>query len=411
MGQCAGGSAQSPSALKLCEAFEQQWRSRGPSSRSNPPSTPASPPSADAPSIWQLVTKDEITALGEIVGEWSVGFIDSSSARVQIQARVLRNRSGTRPLNSQRQNPSASNESRPGAREGQSQNRHQEDQANPMETMVGNIFAGLMAAFSNNRAENQESHEVFATIDSVLFCRSYREAHFIAMRILGIDGQTPLPQEVRASFQEKATDIVEAPNVEENTTPWLDLVRLCLCVEVVRHLKSSTMGRPMGHDGSFAPGWQTSNMPMSIISQEMSGDGDRNIVLVSSSFGDSGAPGFISLRIQPGPGMGQYRINPIFLRQRVNTLLEALLADSIQNDGAPRGMSPAELDRLCPVHLNEACDLSRCPVCLEDQKHGEEVRSLPCGHYLHSPCATAWLTTADTCPTCRCKVRPEATNQ
>lgn len=43
----------------------------------------------------------------------------------------------------------------------------------------------------------------------------------------------------------------------------------------------------------------------------------------------------------------------------------------------------------------------QCSVCLENFEAGEEVRTLPCGHYFHDHCIDEWLVLNRTCPLCR----------
>ena len=42
-----------------------------------------------------------------------------------------------------------------------------------------------------------------------------------------------------------------------------------------------------------------------------------------------------------------------------------------------------------------------CIVCLEPMKKGEEVRTLPCTHKLHTECIDPWLRSNKVCPVCR----------
>ena len=65
----------------------------------------------------------------------------------------------------------------------------------------------------------------------------------------------------------------------------------------------------------------------------------------------------------------------------------------------------------------EAGDLQaveeECILCMEDFKSGDEVRSLPCGHYFHTACIDKWLVVAQrnkarTCPLCKADPVKEA---
>jgi hypothetical protein len=64
-----------------------------------------------------------------------------------------------------------------------------------------------------------------------------------------------------------------------------------------------------------------------------------------------------------------------------------------------------------PTRLLEASDFSEgevttCAICLESKNEGDEVRVLPCGHWLDDECAKVWLVKgSSTCPLCRAAVR------
>lgn len=46
-----------------------------------------------------------------------------------------------------------------------------------------------------------------------------------------------------------------------------------------------------------------------------------------------------------------------------------------------------------------------CPICLVNYSDGDELRVLPCGHYLHRFCLDAWLASNPSCPSCRYSLR------
>lgn len=52
-------------------------------------------------------------------------------------------------------------------------------------------------------------------------------------------------------------------------------------------------------------------------------------------------------------------------------------------------------DMLGPEHTAE------CSICMDEVAVGEEVTVLPCKHWFHHPCVSAWLNEHDTCPHCR----------
>ena len=44
---------------------------------------------------------------------------------------------------------------------------------------------------------------------------------------------------------------------------------------------------------------------------------------------------------------------------------------------------------------------AECTICMDDVPVGQIVMSLPCGHWFHEACGTAWLNEHNTCPICR----------
>ena len=44
---------------------------------------------------------------------------------------------------------------------------------------------------------------------------------------------------------------------------------------------------------------------------------------------------------------------------------------------------------------------AECTICMDDVPVGQFVMSLPCGHWFHEACGTAWLKEHNTCPICR----------
>lgn len=268
----------------------------------------------------------------------------------------------------------------------------------------GGFFAGLAAALAGGPLPHgagahpgPPQHEVFAVIDTIFGARFYEDARGHAMREMGLDGSCPMPEEVRMSFCEKVGSILEAAPQQQagraqqqaNNTARLDLVRLCLCAEVLRHIRGPARGatatpRPIGSLGHRAE-------PMDLI------------FVMGGPRGGAGGMMLIGLSGTGSLHNGAHRLDPRFLQERVGTLLEALLmADS--RLARPAGLTTQDMDRHCPVGPRVEQDDGCCPVCLEPSTTGEEVRKLPCGHMLHRECCEAWLTNADTCPTCRFQI-------
>lgn len=43
----------------------------------------------------------------------------------------------------------------------------------------------------------------------------------------------------------------------------------------------------------------------------------------------------------------------------------------------------------------------RCPVCTEDFQAGDTAQQLPCKHMFHPECLKPWISSDNSCPTCR----------
>jgi len=55
---------------------------------------------------------------------------------------------------------------------------------------------------------------------------------------------------------------------------------------------------------------------------------------------------------------------------------------------------------------------AECSICMDNVEIGDEVTVLPCNHWFHGQCVTAWLKEHNTCPHCRKSISsPEEANQ
>jgi E3 ubiquitin-protein ligase RNF115/126 len=54
---------------------------------------------------------------------------------------------------------------------------------------------------------------------------------------------------------------------------------------------------------------------------------------------------------------------------------------------------------------------AECSICMEEVDIGADVTVLPCSHWFHGDCVTAWLKEHDTCPHCRKSISAEHDNQ
>jgi len=332
MGQCVGGSVATPSAFQLCRAFEQQSRD--------------SSGHGDVSSIWRLVPWYKIRALGQIVSAWAHRQIDGPTARWRLWLLVL--------------------------------------QWHPL--------------------DSHARHELSWMMDAVFLCRAFEDARVTAMRDLGLEGARALPEEVHASFHRKARAIFECwtqqqqqyrhhdqqqhqhqqqrqqqqqqQQLHEPADPCLELVQLCLCVEVVRHLQASCIGQP-GRGALLAP---RPPPPSRLRLMEMTPEIPASMSSIMRRRYGAHTPGTYS--------SGTIAMGGNEKREQI------------------RGLTLEEIDQHCPKVHRDAEDGGRCPVCLTPSVPGEVVRSLPCEHALHQECCEAWLVTADTCPICRFQIVP-----
>jgi hypothetical protein len=66
-------------------------------------------------------------------------------------------------------------------------------------------------------------------------------------------------------------------------------------------------------------------------------------------------------------------------------------------------VSKEVVDRICPV-IKARHQKEKCTVCQEHVKRNEDIRILPCKHYMHDECTVGWFTTGNAvCPVCRNK--------
>ena len=79
-------------------------------------------------------------------------------------------------------------------------------------------------------------------------------------------------------------------------------------------------------------------------------------------------------------------------------------------DAELRG-TPAALIELLPVRTytdpgagGGGGEQKECMVCLSEYSAGEEIKTLPCLHFFHTPCIDPWLRLHRECPLCKTAV-------
>lgn len=121
--------------------------------------------------------------------------------------------------------------------------------------------------------------------------------------------------------------------------------------------------------------------------------------------GDNVPPPFLnlfqSLGLIPGGGqMGDF----VYSQEGLDRIVSQLMEQTATSN-APPPATEADIDALPRKKVSE--DLlgpehtAECSICMDEVNIGEEVTELPCKHWFHHLCISAWLIEHDTCPHCR----------
>ena len=134
----------------------------------------------------------------------------------------------------------------------------------------------------------------------------------------------------------------------------------------------STMGNAQGPPGPHPPGGPANN-PFAILSQLMN------------------------------PANAQ-RGDAVFSQEALDRVISQLME---QNAGstAPPPASEAAIQSLPTRKVEDSMmgndGKAECSICMDNVEIGQDVTVLPCNHWFHGDCVTAWLKEHDTCPHCR----------
>ena len=94
----------------------------------------------------------------------------------------------------------------------------------------------------------------------------------------------------------------------------------------------------------------------------------------------------------------------VYSQEALDRIISALMEQHPQSN-APGPASEEAIASLPKKNLDEKMlgpELkAECSVCMDDVTVGDEVVVLPCTHWFHEACATAWLKEHNTCPICR----------
>jgi E3 ubiquitin-protein ligase RNF115/126 len=95
----------------------------------------------------------------------------------------------------------------------------------------------------------------------------------------------------------------------------------------------------------------------------------------------------------------------VYSQEALDRIISSLMEQAGPVSTAPGPATTEAIDALPKIHLTKemlGAELkAECSVCMEDVFLGDEVVSLPCTHWFHQTCATAWLSEHNTCPICR----------
>jgi E3 ubiquitin-protein ligase RNF115/126 len=108
-----------------------------------------------------------------------------------------------------------------------------------------------------------------------------------------------------------------------------------------------------------------------------------------------------SMGLIPGGGqMGDF----VYSQEGLDRIVSQLMEQTATSN-APGPASQADIDALPRKHVSEDMlgpeHRAECSICMDEVNIGEEVTELPCKHWFHHMCVSAWLTEHDTCPHCR----------
>lgn len=88
------------------------------------------------------------------------------------------------------------------------------------------------------------------------------------------------------------------------------------------------------------------------------------------------------------------------LDQIISTLMEQHPTSNAPGPASPDAISALPKKKLDEKELGPE-GKGECSVCMDDVIIGVEVVVLPCSHWFHESCASAWLSEHNTCPICR----------
>jgi E3 ubiquitin-protein ligase RNF115/126 len=102
----------------------------------------------------------------------------------------------------------------------------------------------------------------------------------------------------------------------------------------------------------------------------------------------------------PGGQMGDF----VYSQEGLDRIITQLMEQTATSN-APGPASQSDIDALPRKEVTEDMlgpeHTAECSICMDEVNIGEQVTVLPCKHWFHHQCVSAWLAEHDTCPHCR----------
>lgn len=115
-------------------------------------------------------------------------------------------------------------------------------------------------------------------------------------------------------------------------------------------------------------------------------------------------PGLQGLLAMLGNPANAVHGDGVYTQEALDRIISQLM-DQTQTSNAPGPASADAIANLPKKAVDEEMlgpELkAECSVCMDDVHLNDEVVVLPCKHWFHEACATAWLSEHNTCPICR----------
>ena len=125
-----------------------------------------------------------------------------------------------------------------------------------------------------------------------------------------------------------------------------------------------------------------------------------------SPFGP-GPLGFLSALLNPANARAG---DAVFTQEALDRVISNLM-EQHSTSTAPGPASEEAIKALPKINISQEhldnTGKAECSICMDNIEIGGEVTELPCKHWFHGDCVSAWLKEHDTCPQCRRGIMPK----